>query len=156
MRRTGIDGVPQLLVGQLDAGDVDDFEPFEFLAVVAVAHIDEQLVVEYPLLLVVGEVVEIHLIDGELTLDILTERYRPLLTVEDFEPAVAVLVLSSPAPIHHIEGKPLRDGPDYLIPLLRLVDELTLVGRSDIEATVEPEDAAFFLVDIALDHITDL
>ena len=66
-KRSGIDGIGQLLVVECLSGDVDGAEPLEFLAWLALAHIDGEGIAEDELLLVLGQVEEVLELVGELS-----------------------------------------------------------------------------------------
>ena len=96
--------VEKFLLGQSFPCDVDSTEPIKPFLVRSLADIDKNLIVEDLCLLGVGEIVEILRVpvlvsDGEITIDELAERNRPLLPVQDLESPILVL-----APIHYIEG----------------------------------------------------
>ncbi len=83
--RPVVNGVAQFLCREFLARDVDRAEPFELLAVGAAAHVDHEFVVEDRILLIALEIVEVATVEGEVPVDVLTERDGALLTVDHLE-----------------------------------------------------------------------
>ena len=54
-----------------------------------------------------------------------------------------------------LRGKSLRDGVDDRVALLVLVDELALVGRTDVQLAAVADDAILFVVLVALRELAD-
>ena len=135
------DRIAQLLLRQLLARNVDRLKPLELLAVRADASVDGQLVVEDLVLLIVLEVVEVAAADREVAVDVLADRDRPLLTVDQFECTVV-----TDSPVHDVERESFAHGVDHGIPLAVLVDELALVSRTDVEKATESDDTLLSVV----------
>lgn len=120
-------GVQQLLVVQLDAGDVDDAEPVELLRLGAGAYVHGQRVAEDTLLDVTGQVEEEPPVEAVLSGHVGADADGALLAVHDL---VARPRAGSPVhPVHDVQGQPLEHGAHDLVAPVVLVDELALVGR---------------------------
>lgn len=145
-----IDRVAQLLIGQLFSGDVDRLKPFQLLAIGARAEIDHAVVFENLLLLIVLEIVEIDVVDGEVAVDVLANRDRPLLSVNHFKPAVI-----PHRPIHHVERKILAHGVEHRVALSILVNELALIRRANIELPAKTNDSRLGIVGVAVGELLD-
>ena len=122
----------------------------------SLAEVDHQLVVK-ELLLHVGELAvevfcrEVKLSPREVAVVVLAKRNRPLLSVHHLECSVGVL-----DPVHDIERKALHHGGDHGIALLLLVDELALIGGSDVEQSAAAPHAALRVIDISVDKVAYL
>lgn len=64
-------------------------------------------------------------------------------------------VLPRLTPIDDVEGKALHDGPDYLVALPVLVDELALVARTNVQALAVADDALLGVVEVAVANLTN-
>ena len=84
---TDVVDIEKFLVGEFFSSDVDGTEPFEPLAFITVTDIDHKFVVEYSVLLVIGEIMESLFytfaeLHREVSFNKFAYRKRSLLTVE--------------------------------------------------------------------------
>ena len=99
---------------------------------------------------------EIEVVDRELALNVLADRDRTLLAVDDLEVwFVLVILVLTYCPIEDVERKLFADSFHYCRPLLVLVDKLPLEGRTDVESTSVARYAALLIVPIAFDQVPD-
>jgi len=112
------------------------------------ATVDHEVVVEDLQLLVVGQVVEVQVVNREVAFDVLADTDRALLAIDDLEVAVV-----ADRPIHHVQREVLADGVDDRSALLLPVDELTLIRRADVEPAAVADDASLLVVLVALGEL---
>ena len=94
------------MVCQLLTCDIDNPEPVQLLTVRPVADIDEQGIVQNLVLLVFRQIIEILVINGERTVNILTQGDSALLSVKHLI-AVSAVILLNLAPVDNIQRQAL-------------------------------------------------
>ena len=148
--RPRVDGVAQLLVRELLARDVDRLEPPQLFLVRPLADVDHQRIREEALPLRIREVREEPHVVGKVARRELAQRNRPLLPVHHLERAVL-----PPRPVHHVEREAVHHRVDDRLALLVLVDELALVGRTDVQLPAVADDALVAPVLVVRDQVAD-
>ena len=149
-----IDGVAHFLRGEFLARDVDPLKPLDLLLVIAAAEIDRQLVVEELLLTRIlrpVEPTEVPLLVGEVVVEILADGNRALLPVHDLVPAVV-----AHDPVHRVQRKAVHDRINDKQPVLLVVNELALIGRTDVQLAVVAVNALVALVAVTRDQVAHL
>ena len=148
--RAGVDGVAQFLLREPLARYVDGLEPLQPLAVAAPADVDHERVAEDDRLLVALEVVEVAAVVREYARDVLAQRDAALLPVDDFVAAVV-----AHRPVHDVEREAVRHRVYDRVALPCVVDELSLVGRPDVEPPAVAAHAALGVVLVAFGQLSD-
>ena len=137
--------VPQFLVVQGLSGGVNPAEPLQLFGRRPPAHVDVGLIIQYPFRNIrhvreqVREVLrnvcrEAVRGDCEFPRDVLADGKDPLLTVKDFVCAVFVVY-----PVDDVERALIEDRLNDGVPLLRVVDAVSLIRRSDVQLSVISE-----------------
>ena len=89
-----------------------------------------------------------HVVNGKITLHILTNADCALLPVQQLKSAVVALY-----PIHNIERKVFANGTNHFVPLLVLVDKLPLKRWANVQFAAIAHNAIFRAVYVAIYNI---
>ena len=151
--RPGKHGITQLLVRQPFAGNVDGAEPVQLFLIRTAAHVHLQFVVQYLVLLLLGQVVEKAEEERKIAVHVLAYADGPLLPVHHFVGHFGVILASRP--IHHVQRKTFAYRVYHRIALLVIIDKLALVGRTDVQLPAQAAHAAFLIVHVTRRQFPD-
>ena len=155
---TRVDGVAKLLIRQPLPRDIDDLEPVQLFLVRALANVDHELVVQHSFGDLGGGVCVVRGIgmkgigeNGVVVGQPLADRDGALLTVQHLIGAVLVL-----RPVHDVQREVMEDGIHDRRPLFVVVDELPLIGGTDVEQPPVGHDLpALVVVAVAVEDLAD-